>query len=211
MWPEAHVGDLLLMTFKGACLGQRIMNTFGYRVKAITGGSIDVDVLYQRFIASADYVALQDGYLACLPSQYDLQETWLQVLFPARVRKLVLEVNLPGDLTTEVLQANSQASISRHTPFAHSGANGGIRVLAPQDDTYVVNGVLTNAYKILLGQLGDLMLEEINYSAGGATTDFEPVMLHRGAGGAFTADYLVAINVQDEVRTLRRRTVGRGE
>lgn len=211
MWPDIPNNAILLLTFKGTCYGQRIMNTFGYQVFSVTGAVQPADAFYQAFFADADYADFQDDYLACLPSDYTLDEAWLQYLFPFRIRKAVLEVNLPGDILAPAL-VQSQASISRHAIEASRRSNGGVRLLMPEGALYSANGLISAGHKVTLDTFAQEMDNEINITVNGTAYLLKPVIIHPGnTPGVFSATEVVATNTQDQLRTMRRRVVGRGE
>jgi len=212
MWPLVDIGSVFLMSMVGRCYGQRILNTFGWRVEDLSlGAAQPTDAFTQSFFADAEFLAFRDAYLDCLPSPYNLDEVWLQKLTPVRVRKGVLEVNLPGSISAEAL-VQSQASISRHGVTAGPFANGGVRILMPAGIDYSEDGLITGAHKATLQLLADQMEDEIQLNVMGTVYDLAPVIIGRFPGtGDITSLEIVETNVKDELRTQRTRVVGRGE
>lgn len=211
MWPDVPVNSIWLLTLRGLCFGQRIINTFGYQVTALTGAEKPVDEFSQAFWADADWADFKDDFLNCLPEDYTLMEAWLQYIYPFRVRKSVLEVDENGAIAAPAL-VQSQASISRHAVEASRRSNGGIRLIMPEGSAYSTQGMITNTHKTTLGILALEMDDQIGITVDGSSYTLSPVIIHPGATpGSYSATRVVATNVQDQLRTQRTRVVGRGE
>lgn len=211
MWPDVDANDLFLMTFAGRCYGQRVINTFGWKVQEVTGPLQPMDLFSNSFYADAEYTAFEEAFLACLPSAYSLEETWLQRVFPSRVRRAILEGPKPGDIDAEALN-QSQASISRHGVTAARWANGGIRLVMPVGAAYSENGLITAGHKATLGALANQMTDPIELNVAGTFYDLVPVIICKSpTPGALFGEEVVETNVQDQLRTQRTRVVGRGE
>lgn len=211
MWPDVPTNSIWLLTMAGRCYGQRILNTFGYQVVELTGAEKPVDAVTQAFFADADYADFQTDFLLCLPEAYQLEEVWLQMIFPFRVRKGIFEAAADGQIPGEAL-VQSQACISRHSVTAARWANGGVRLMMPAGSDYSANGLITAGHKAVLQIFAGEMEEDINITVTGSAYKFRPSIIHPGATpGSFSATAVVETNVQDQLRTQRTRVVGRGE
>lgn len=209
-WPVSNDGDLFQLTFVGQFLGQRILNTFGWRLKT-TAVDVPTDNIYSWFLADDQYLSLQTAYLACFTNDYDLDAAWFQRLYTQRVRKYVLPINLAGGIDSPVpTVSNIQASIARYGVLARRSDVGGVRMMAPTDAEYVDGGLVQATYATLLNALATKMKTTVTTVQGGVTYDFVPVILHRGAAGAFTSSDVVSTEVMDTVRTMSKRNLRKG-
>lgn len=211
------VGDLLLLTFRGTLYGQRVMNTFWYSLRTLnltntpTLETLSNQINVQMGLGSAWLAAYRD----CLSENYQINQLWVQRVFPTRIMKEVYDVDDAGTHTDTGLTANMQASIMRRTEVASPGNIGGVRIALPNDVTACSNGFVTGAYKAKLQAFANKMDDIITCAVG---TDIEPVLPTRlppvppAKQGVIDGSRDIArITVMDTVRTLSRRTVGRGE
>lgn len=211
MWPTVPNFAMFLLSFRGTFINQRTITTFGFQWNLAAGNDPAVNDLSSFFFASNDYLSLQSAFLACTPQNYTLDQAWLQMVFPTRVRKYVFVPALEGTIPVDAVQPNTQASVSRHAVVASRHGNGGVRVPAPQSAAYVVNGSITPAYTALLQTLANEMKEQIVPVIPGTTGTMNPVLLDFGQYPIVTARAIVATTVQSTARVIRRRTVGEGE
>lgn len=212
MWPDVPNLARFLLTFKGEIAGQTILNTFPLQVTAVASGEAPLDVLTQAFFASLQYIELEADYLVCLPEDYHLSESWFQQLTPTRARKGVLERDLNGGIEAPGNMANIAAFISRHGSGGTRHDNGGVHLVAPSGVTYISGGVLTAPYKAILQGLADSMIESFTVTTvPGNVYTFQPTMFFKINEPPFLGSTpIVASNVQDTSRVMRRRTVGLG-
>lgn len=210
MWPNVSLNDVLLVTFYGLYLEQRVMNTFHYFLQSVAGTARNLDEYYDDFATDATMADLIDKYVAVLPDQYTLSELWVQLIAPDRYAKKTYTLDDPGILTTLDLTANIQASISRNSFIADRHSQGGIRLIAPSNATYVANGYITPAYKALLDPLAAAMKNDVVTTVGGSNITARPCLFHFNADGQPIVRPQLDTTVRDTVRTMRRRTVGRG-
>lgn len=214
MWPDVQNNSIANLTFFANVNGQRVMNSFGYQC-TLTGGVQPADSVTQAFFAALAYGDLEDAWRACVGTDVTLSEAWFQILFPARIRKTVLERNLAGTYPSTTNRQNTQACISRHGVTAARHANGGIHLVLPDNgamDTVATDGLLTAAYKTILQTLATQMLSAVNTVVGGSTYNWAPGIINPDPQNPVILSFtkIVQTNVQDEARTMSRRTVGRG-
>jgi hypothetical protein len=211
MWPLVPDFAVFLLTFYGTANSQRILNTFGYQLELTSGDEQPADDVSTAFFASLEYIDLETDFLDVMADAYTLNEAWFQMIFPTRIRKAILERNLTGEIAATTVQQNLAAVISRHGVTADRQNNGGVHLVLPNGATHSGLGLLTQAYKDLLAPLALAMLEPIPLAVGGSTYVAKPVLIHVEPGsGIVSAREIVATNVQDTVRVMRRRTVGLG-
>jgi len=213
MWPDVPDFAIAQLTFFGQANGQRIMNTFGYQAD-VTGAVQPADAVSNAFFASLTYVELEGDFLATQSTEYTLDEAWFQILFPTRIRKTILERDLPGTWDGPIDRQNTSAVISRHGAFASRTANGGLRLALPGNagTAVTVEGLLTADYKVPLTALALTMLDSISTTVGPATYAWQPIIINPNPDNPviLSGTPVVATNVQPEARVMRRRTVGLG-
>lgn len=215
MWPDVPNLAIAQLTFLAEVNGQRIMNTFGYICDGVTTPQ-PADAVSQAFFAHLTYIDLETDWLDCVAEDVKLREAWFQILAPTRVRKAILERDLDGHIASTTNRQNTQAAISRHTPFSGRAENGGIHIVVPDagpdGNPAAVDGLLSNSYKTPLSQLALSMLEVVDTVVAGVPYNWQPGILQSAPGVTppITIGEIVATNVQDEVRTMRRRTVRLG-
>ena len=211
------IGDLILFTHRGQIFGQKVMNTFWFNVKTLNlVNTPTVETLCnQMFTTLGNATGWLNTFLACCPSNYTLQQQWAQRVFPTRIMKEVNQLDLDGTHANEAQTANVQAAIMRRTEVAQPGNIGGIRIIVPGGSEVQLDGLLTGAYKTILGGFAANMDNEWTIAAG---TVIEPVLPTRDPpippakqGIINGSRDLDRVEVMPTVRTMSRRTVGRGE
>lgn len=211
------IGDLFLMTMKGKLFQQTIINTFWWNVDALNiANTPTVETLCnQTFTAMGPGTGWTTNYLAMMPSNYTLQQMWMQKIFPTRIMKEVLQIDLDGTHAQEAQTANLQGSIMRRTEVAAAGNIGGVRIVLPGGATVQLDGLLTGAYKTIMGAFAANMDSLWTLAAGTVLNPVLPTRLppvppkKQGViDGSRDQD---RVEVMPEVRGLDRRVVGRGE
>jgi len=201
-------GDNVLVTFNGTLCGQRVMNTFGYVVSAVTGSFDDsaLAVAFQTAIAAAG--KLEDAYLACMPSNYTRGLMWWQIIRPGRILRRQITMTGAGGNSGELAEtANVGATILRRGDFANRKNISTLHLPAPTTSNWLDAGAFTiqakTAYTALCTEVGR------SYTLGGGTVcTLSPSILNGPLSTNVTP--ITAVSTGDEVRTNRRRTVGRG-
>ena len=215
MWPDVPNLAIAQLTFLAEVNGQRIMNTFGYIVDGVTTPQ-PLDAVANAFFGDLVYIDLETDWLDCVAEDVQLKQAWFQVLAPERLRKVVLTRNLDGTIESTTNRQNTQAAISRHTPFAGRAENGGIHIVLPDNNPLglqvATDGLLTQAYKDILTELAGSMLVAVETVVGGSPYNWQPCIIQAAPGVTppIQAGEIVATIVQDEARTMRRRTVRQG-
>jgi len=205
-------GQIILFTAEGRCNGQKIMFTHHYFVEQVTG-VIEMQEGLEEFIdlrmsdAGADI--FQTDYLNCLPDNYALERFTAQCVYPVRSRKFIREIADAGNIANDALTPNLAAVIELWTELA-GRSQVSCKHIGPlaQSVGWYVDGVLHNDYKVLLGLLKDVLTDDVTIAA---RWSFLPCIFHRDPDAEPYFDYIIAGQVQETVRTMRRRTVGLGE
>lgn len=203
---DMAVGQVVQVTVVGRYLGQTTMNTYPHVVTAIAGGPVTMTAgltALNTAIAAVD--KLYNKQRKCCPQNWVHVESWLQVVFPTRLRKLSFAIDLPGVFTEfDGLTPNLQASIERFSEEAGRREQGAVRIPIGTDNTCIEDGSITPGLKTELALLAVQMAATT--VAGGVT--YVPVV---GLGSPPSASLKVfGTNVKDTVRVIRRRTLGLG-
>lgn len=211
------IGDLLLVTFRGTIFNQRVMNTFWYSIRTLNvTNTPTIETVATQINAQIGLTtAWLTAYKAVLPEFYSIDELWVQRVFPQRIMKEVFVIAENGSHAAEGICCNLQASIMRRTEVAEPGNVGGVRICMPDISTAGDQGGLTVLYKGLLTAFAAKMDDVLTLAVG---TTVEPVLPTRlppvppaKQGVIDGSRDIDRITVMDTVRTLSRRTVGRGE
>jgi len=211
------IGDLLLITFRNTLFSQRLMNTFWYNIKTvnITNTPTIETLSNQIFTAMGPGTGFFTTYRACLGTDLMIDQMWVQKIFPTRIMKEVLDVNLAGNGAGAYDTANVQGSIMRRTEVARPGNIGGIRLPLPTGEDWQIQGKLGGVALTNYSALAANMDNEWTLAVG---TVIEPVLPTRDPpvppkkqGIINGSRDLARFEVMKEVRTMSRRTVGRGE
>jgi len=212
MWPWIALNDQLRIWFLGTLCGQRTMNTFAYRVSRVEGANVDADVAVEALLADTQFTDLVASFVACTPTNYTLDAIEWQYRKPngflyAKQRIDQGTAGTRGAATT----ANIQASITRRPLIADRVGVGGIRLPISNTDVNASNGLITQALKDLLNVVALDMSEEIlTVPVEDVFVDWKPCTIRHVIGTGFVHTDVAEAFVQDQVRVLRRRTVGLG-
>lgn len=200
-------GDKVLITFVGSLNGQTTMSTFTYGV-ASTVGSIQQD---DAFLALRNAICsagkLRDKFVACCPSNWSMVDIWIQVVGPTRYVKYDFGDTGAGpksDYTANT--SNVAAVILRRGDRASRKAISTLHVPAATDAEWITGGLLTVEALTSLGALATEILLPITTSTTVAT--YDPIINNGPLSGDITP--ITISSAKDQVRTMTRRTVGRG-
>jgi len=200
-----NLGDKILVTFYGELLNQRIINTFWYQVSALTG-SPNTATFATALIAQIKTAGgLRDSFVDVAPQNYGLGQIWAQFIEPTRVVKVIDNTADAGNWPVDADTANVAAVITRRGDLAGRKHVGSLHVPISTDPTAIIAGSLSAALKVKTDALAtDIASAQV--LAGLGTCN--PILRN----GPLTTDVTVINNAfsQTTVRTMRRRTVGRG-
>lgn len=202
-----ELNDVVLVSFRGLCFGQRIILTHTYRIDAVNDPGQTVvqdltDILTAIDVGGGD--AVVPSYLACLPPQYQLTQLRAQRIYPIRSAYVPITKALAGTHEAPATVANDAAAITLRTDYA--GRNQiATKHIGPIPDDASSAGLLIAGYKTLLSTLATKLLLTIDFGAAGQAT---PGIYHRSTNGF---DAVESYILGDQSRTQRRRTVGVGE
>lgn len=203
------IGQKYLMTFVGHLSGQTVMSTFWYVLDNI-GVFTNVISLYAAIKDVVDDAGnLRDKYIACCPTDYILEQIWLQLIKPERIMKSVFTDGAPGT-DQPAGTANVAAVITRRGEPATRNAVSTLHVpLAPTEDNMTLGQLAPTGVKTKLSLLAAQMLLPLE---GGALAGAKltPIVYQPRTGLPVNGHAIVRANVEGTVRVMRRRTVGLG-
>lgn len=200
-----NIGDKILITFSGSLFAQRILNTFWYQVSALTGTPNTTSFGTALNTAITGAATLKTAFLDCCPDNYNLDQTWIQFIDPVRVVKSVFNDNLPGTWGADTDTANVAGVITRRGNLAGRKRVGSLHVPISSDPTAITDGILVPG---LLARMATLASELPIALGVGSLGQVNPILRN----GPLTTDVTLIDSAftHNEVRTMRRRTLGRG-
>ena len=202
-----NVNDVVGIQIHGLIFAQRTISTWWYR--CLTNSTAATYPAAAQIVADAfDAGVFSPGVTFSLASPQNWTWSFTRVQVVAPTRKIYVESNVsqPGQMAEDATTPNLQASITRR---AELGTRRNLSALhsvglppSAQDD-----GVLSVGYKTLLNALAVRCLTVLEYA--GETLTLQPIIW--GAATPTDATRVVTSTiVQDQVRTMNRRTLGRG-
>lgn len=203
------VGDVVQLSFSGRVFNQRVLFTHNFRVSETQSSAPSWEILQDiaEFFENDDN-PLKSKYLACLPPQYVMNDVRAQVLYPLRLPYESVPTGSPGTQTNATEVSNLAACFTLYSALT-GRKQIAVSHVGPISPTYANDGVWNSD---VLTPLIDLADECTNtYAITAAQTTLVPVILHKGANQNPRTNDVVGFRIQNTVRTMRRRTVGRGE
>lgn len=200
--------DIVQITWRGSCFGQRILLTHHYKIlgdyNAATSIAQDLDDITNNIhpLGANDKTTV---YLACLPPQYNLIEIRAQRIRASRSAYRAQGNAFPGTHASPATVANDSACVTLRTENAGRSQVSN-KHIGPIPDAVSAAGVLTPAYKLLLSSLGSALVTA--FAPVGSGSIVTPVVFNRTL---LTSDVLNTYIVGEQSRVQRRRTVGLGE
>jgi len=204
-----EAGNILEVSWRGLSMGQRILMVQHF---VFTGAGIADQTVPAATLALAEAFAttgtsptMTNALRALMPTNYTLETLRVQRVWPERSVITEVAPNQLGLFAGTASVPNDTAAISWRT--AKAGRNQvGVTKIGPLPTDAAVDGLVTNAYTGLLEALANAILTPEDIAAVGGT--LFPVIWHAPGG---TSDQKTTYVTKLEARTMRRRTVGRGE
>lgn len=205
----APIGSIFELSLRSTVCDQRCINVLHYVVATETSETSIVAESLQLATAADAVGALGPAFRACLAQNCTHDEVVAQCIkdtLGTRYARQVLDVGDPGDAVEDATTANVSAVITKRTSFSGRWAVGGFHMPGIGAGFYTGGLVTDVGFKAALNALASEMLQPITTVLGG---EYLPVIYHPdGLHGGYTP--LLETELQDELRTMRRRTVGRG-
>lgn len=201
--------------------GQQCMNVWHYEEGVNYPGTVwDAEkAVADRMVANLIQVGTMPKAFADLLSQDTfIKRVQCQQIFPLRYRAYYADCNVPGSWTTAA-PCNAQNVQSSLQKFGIGGTRHDIGAMhiggIPEDA--LLEGYLTNAYLAKLQAFADAWKVSYAFDAGSGATII-PGIVKKKKVVVDGKDYyqvdgltqLFGVDIKDEVRTMQRRTVGRG-
>lgn len=201
-----NINDVIEITYQGTILGQRVLNVLHYFVDAPSTDPSYLSALSHllgNFKAGA--VSPTIAFLNAVAQNYNLDTLKGQVVYPTRKAYVLNNVDLPGLIGSNCTAQNLSGVITKRTSVGTRKGVGALHMPALPPTGYA-DGLITNAQRTLYGAVQACLLNPFTDSL--ETTRIEPCLWSRSSPGTVLG--LTATQLQPEVRTMRRRTIGRG-
>jgi len=212
--PVVSVNDVVLITYKGTAAEQRILLTTTYKVTTVPDPT-EVDVFCGACIdevraGGGGGDLIESDYLACLPSEYELDSIKCQIIAPNRRVYYEQLRGTPGTHADVMETTNLAGVITLRTDFAGRDqvSNKHIGPL-PATGNVMTLGSLTGAYKTLLTTLATSLMSQL--VPVGIAAVCKPVIWHNDEAVPPNTDWIETAIIGETVRTMRRRSVRLGE
>jgi len=201
------VSDIVRVTVGGEKDGQSILNIFDFQVTTApstgTPGE-NIEALLQHLWNSTTGT-WHDTWLACLPDDYLLRLVRGQRIAPTRSAYVENLIVSPGTIAADQMQtANLTWVFIKQTELAGRRGRGTTHMLLPAT-TWMLNGNLDTNGAAERDLLVNLVDDQVTVAAGGV---YVPVIFHPNFSPNFSR--ITHATEKTEIRTMRRRTVGRG-
>lgn len=199
--------DVVGIQIHGTIFGQRTISTWWYRVLVPSTSASYITALthvVSNFDAGADSPG--PAFSLAAPQNWTWNFTRGQVVSPTRKIYVESVVGQPGQIAEDATTPNLQGSITRRSELGTRRNISSLHSVA-LPPTGQVDGLLSAGYKALLATVATKSLNILDWV--GDAVELQPIVW----GPATPTDTTRAITstiVQDQVRTLNRRTVGRG-
>ena len=205
--PVPAIGQIYRVTYDLTMFGQKLMNTFEYRLSTL-GAEVDTDAVCTGLRNTmVGGMVFEGTYQLAIPLQVACDNIWVQCIYPTRVRKLVFVKNVLGSNAGTASTANVAASIERRGVLANKHNVGRIQVPGCTDAISVVNGSIpAGAYLTSLNNLAAKIILPAT-TAGGSVLG--PVLTKNPVDATFAN--ITEAFAKTTVRVMRRRTVGVGK
>jgi hypothetical protein len=202
------VNDIIQVTLEADFWGSRILNTFHYRCLSAppagpTSGSL-ASLLAYLWDQATGIMSLKWGPVN--NTSYFLRRAKGQVLTPIRSAYVNFDIGGTGAIVPDGLQvSNLSWVITRKTDLGGRAFRGNLHLVVPTAGWTTNSGFLSGANRVDREALRDQIPLQVSVPIGG---QYEPVIFHRNLDPNYTR--ITTAVIQDEVRTMSRRTVGRG-
>jgi len=202
----AAVGDVLLVSVRATAFGQRVINTFHYGIAGMTGAptlQAVADALDTKLNEVNGFMAKMK---ACCPPQWGTDFIWVQRVAPVRAVAFKYQHLILGSFASSATSANQASVIERRGDLANRKNVGCIHLVYPNLDQDASSGFVSTDLAAALVAFAPFLVNTV--SLPGVAT-LQPVLFN----GPTFADVtpITQSFVQTTIRTMSRRTVGRGE
>jgi len=208
--PGLVLNDVVSVAFKSQCYGQNIRLNLTYQTVTAPAPGGDLFDQLADILEDIDVGGTNDlvtAYLDCVNEDVNLIELKAQLVAPIRFRPVFRELDLGGNGGVGVT-ANTAAVLTKQCPESGRKFVGNLHI-GPIAVAGSVNGSISGALAAKLSILKDKFLNTIPITGGGTLA---PCIWHTQTPGPTIDTTLINdVIAQGTTRTMRRRTVGRGE
>lgn len=201
--------DVYQVTVFTKLFNQILMNTFFWRIDSAVEGTYVKDVYQYLHDQLNDGDGLLDTMARCMNNAANIYQLRIQriqsTLTPNRLTGQVFDVDWDGGGGVDQA-CNSDAVIVRESDIAGRAEVGRVHINIPVTVDNCANGVILNALKVKLNDVAANIFH--SYEVVGSFK-LIPIIYHRGVVPQWWSD-LAEVFVEDTVRVMCRRTVGRG-
>jgi len=201
------INDIIQVTVEGRKDGQTLLNVFHYRctVAPSTGTPADNIGAFLTQDWAVDAGRLEILWTPVMPDDYNLRLVRGQRVAPTRsayVEQLLID---NGDIAAfQMDTANLAWVFVKQTELAGRRGRGTTHMLLPASD-WILNGELSTEGATARQDLIEAIDDTVVVVSGGT---YEPVIYHPAFSPNFSR--ITHCTIKQEIRTMRRRTVGRG-
>lgn len=203
------IGDILEVTAEGLILGQTTLSVLHYVVG-------QTPTQNDPILSQAAVLALINGgasdlsvpYRGCCGTSFQLTRWWAQYIWPTRYIKSTSFVGLNGNFGGASSTSNIAGTIQKASIFAGKKNRGSLHMPGVADNQMNAGELavaLIARYTTLATALTTNIVE-----GGGGVGRWDPIILHRTKPLNGTYARWEHFTVHDELRTMRRRTLGLG-
>jgi len=201
------VSDIVRITVGGEKDGQSILNIFDFQVTTAPSTGSPAENIEALLLHLWDNTAgiWHAAWMEVMPDDYLLRFVRGQRIAPTRsayVEKLIVAT---GAINSDQMQtANLAWVFVKQTELAGRRGRGNTHMLLPAS-TWMLNGFLDTNGAAERASLVSLIDDQVTVAAGGV---YVPVIFHPNFSPNFSR--ITHATIKQEIRTMRRRTVGRG-
>ena len=204
-YPPAAVGSIFQATFMMTSVGQRLMNTYHWRLETNpTNETIEAvcNGLNTTLSAAGGLIPTHN---ALRDESVILDNVTIQQIATLRYAPKVYVKTVGGDITTAAAgldTGNVCAVIERRGVNATRGDVGKVHIPIPLAAAVIQAGLIVGGYAALLTAHAGIIQADQNLASG---STLKPVVYHKGKTPNYS--YIGAAFYQETVRVMRRRTV----
>lgn len=203
-----EVGDVVQVTYESSLSGQTILNILHYKVSTagITISETTQLGVYAAYFANPAATPCPLKFLvAALGDNQVMSNVKCQRVFPTRGVYVQEDINSTGT-QDPAGTPNIALSVTKRTRLPGRKGIGRVQVGGLPNTAYV-NGILTAAYSNIIGPLLSNFALPVTIALDGSV--LTPVVYGTGYEGLDRSE-IFQVQLEQEVRTMHRRTVGLG-
>ncbi len=206
--------DILELKVNGSLFGQKMINVFHYRLVNLPTDPDYFNTL-TAFLSGMSTASFKSTFLACCPSDYTLVNMTAQRVSPERDVYEIQYFLVPGTGAAANPAQDANAVITKQTDhvgqhvagvITNKGGTGSVH-MPGIPSTAGAAGLITAGYSTTLDVFGAAMIAPYSPISGG---DWQPCIWHRKDTPQPSSHDLRTFTTQQEIRIMRRRTVGQG-